>query len=332
MAPLPTVAVIIPAYNTAPFLRRAVESVWATEYPNLQVVIIDDGSWDETVAIARRLCAEAPSRCHLLQHPAGLHRGVSATRNLGLDYTDSEWVAFLDSDDTYLPHRFACLEQGAPDPPLVEAMYGLTRMHFDGAPPSVTNPWWSGTGDDLFGIRDPLQGAALLERLLTGVCWATSAITLRRSLVARTGGFDPRKQIAEDCDLWFRVAAIGRVVPGDLSQPISRYHRHDSNNYEYRIEHRVPMVLAMLDAWRWARQAGAPAERLDVFRDAVPHYAERAVIAAREAGRPDVAWALLRIMARRAPLSFFIALGPWRQIRGLFCGSGRQSSADEVSP
>ena len=78
------------------------------------------------------------------------------------------------------------------------------------------------------------------------------------------------------------------------------------------------MVLAMLDAWRWARQTGAPAELVEVFRDAVPDYAERAVIAAREAGRPDVAWAVLGLMARRSPMPFFMRLGTWKQVRGLW--------------
>jgi glycosyltransferase involved in cell wall biosynthesis len=318
MATLPSIAVIIPAFNAAPFLRRAVESVWATQYPHLQVAIIDDGSRDETVAVARQLCAEAPGRCRLLAHRDEGHHGVSATRNRGLANTDSEWVAFLDGDDSYLPNRFACLTLDAPDLVATDAVYGLTRMHFDVASPPGAAAWWSSTGDDAFGIREPLTDSALLARMLTGVTWHTGAITVRRRLLERTGGFDPDKRIAEDCDLWFRFAAIGKVVPDDLSQPISRYHRHDANTYEYRIEHRVPMVLAMLDAWRWARHTGAPAERLAVFREAVPLYAERAVIAAREAGRPDVAWALLRIMARRAPVPFFMRLGPWKQVRGLW--------------
>ena len=318
MAALPSVAVIIPAFNAAPFLRRAVESVWATEYPHLQVAIIDDGSRDETVAVARQLCAEAPGRCRLLEHGDGGHHGVSATRNLGLANTDSAWVAFLDGDDTYLPNRFACLTRDAPDLAATDAVYGLTRMHFDDASPPGAVGWWSSAGDDLFGIREPLTDAALLARMLLGVTWHTGAITVRRWLLDSTGGFDPEKRIAEDCDLWFRIAAIGKVVPDDLSQPISRYHRHDSNTYAYRIEHRLPMVLAMLDAWRWARQTGAPAELVEVFRDAVPDYAERAVIAAREAGRPDVAWAVLGLMARRSPMPFFMRLGTWKQVRGLW--------------
>lgn len=318
MAALPSVAVIIPAFNASAFLRRAVESVWATQYPNLQVVIIDDGSQDDTLKVAQRLCTESAGRCRWLRHAIGGHQGVSATRNLGLANTESEWVAFLDGDDTYLPKRFSCLSkatQGAAT--TADAIYGLTRMHFDVASAPGEEGWWSNAGDDLFGIRDPLTNSALLGQMLTGVTWHTGAITIRRRLLQHTGGFDPDKRIAEDCDLWFRIAAIGKVVPDNLSQPISRYHRHGSNTYEYRIEHRVPMVLAMLDAWRWARLAGAPTERIAVFRDAVPRYAERAVIAAREAGRPDVAWAILALLARYHPLRFISSMRMLRHSLGL---------------
>lgn len=313
----PSVAVIIPAYNAGLFLRRAIESVWTTGYPNLQIAIIDDGSQDETVLVARQFCAEAPGRCLLMRHPNGGHHGVSATRNLGLTNTKSEWVAFLDSDDTYLPNRFACLEQEASDISSVDAIYGLTQMHFEDDIQAPNTAWWSRTGDDLFGIREHLTGAPLLARMLTGVTWPTSAITVRRRLLDRTGCFDPAKQIAEDCDVWFRCAAVGKVVPGDLSQPISRYHRHGSNTYEYRIEHRRPLLLAMLDAWSWAARSGTITERMSVFRDAVPRYAERCIIAAREAGRPDVAWGLLGLMARRAPVHFFARLAPWRQVQAM---------------
>lgn len=285
-------SVVIPAFNAERFLRRAVESVFATDYPDVEVVIVNDGSTDGTARLAEALCNEYAPKCRLLGHPDGGNHGVGASRNLGVEAGDSEWVAFLDADDFYLPNRFDALRSISTADGPVDAVYEIAEVRSD----SIGQAPAPAAANGRFGIDRDLGRNALLEELLRGVCWATSAITLRRTVLRRTGLFDPEKKIAEDCDLWFRIAAIGQVVAGSLVQPVSVYWRHASNTYSYRIEHRVPMVRAMLDAWNWARRKQAPADALAVFATAVPDYVTRSIVAARDAGRPDVAWRLLGLM------------------------------------
>lgn len=314
----PSLAVVIPAFNAEKYLARAVASVWATGYPNLTIAIVDDGSTDATIPVAERLCAMAPGRCVLYRHPDCANRGVSASRNLAIECTSSQWIAFLDSDDEYLPSRFSGFLHalGKNDDEAFDAIYELADVRSD-ATDADLQKWWSVAGDSSFGIRERLTGNALLRRLLEGGGWSTGAIVLRRSLLARTGLFDTGKRIAEDCDLWFRMAAAGAIVAGDLSNPVAVYWRHANNNFSYKPDHRVAMVKAMLDGWRWTERTQEHCDRLDVFREMVPKYAIRSIVATREAGRPELAARILALMLRHRRFGFLLRSDVLRQTAAL---------------
>ena len=318
---LPSLAVVIPACNAERLLARAVESIFATGYPGIEVVIVDDGSIDGTAEVAAQLCQRWGANCRLLRHADGKNHGVSASRNLGIESSKSEWVAFLDADDFYLANRFDAFIRRQQDDGAFDGLYEICeiRGETDGEEPAP------GTGRSCFGIEADASGEALLRDLLKGTCWATSAITLRRDLLERTGLFDPGKQIAEDCDLWFRIAAAGQVVPGSLVQPVSVYWRHADNTYNYRPKHRLAMVRAMLDAWHWAHAHRVDRDRLAAFEACVPAYVERSVIAMREAGHPDIAWALLRMMANQRKWRFLLSANTLRQAAGLVRGGASRS-------
>lgn len=97
---LQKVSVVIPAYNREWAIEKAVRSVLAQSYSNLEIVVVDDGSVDDTIATVRRL-SEADVRVRLVQHER--NRGAQAARNTGAKSATGPWLAFLDSDDTWLP-------------------------------------------------------------------------------------------------------------------------------------------------------------------------------------------------------------------------------------
>ena len=101
MSVSPHVTVVIPAFNRAGYLETAVRSVLDQTFQNTEVVVVDDGSSDETVAIAERL-AVADSRVHVIRHER--NRGAQAARNTGARAARGRWIAFLDSDDHWLSH------------------------------------------------------------------------------------------------------------------------------------------------------------------------------------------------------------------------------------
>ena len=101
----PRVSVIIPAYNAERHLERAVDSVLAQTLDAYEILIVDDGSRDRTLDVARTCAARRPDRVRVLQHPGGINRGVAAARNLAAWEARGEFLAFLDADDAWLPEK-----------------------------------------------------------------------------------------------------------------------------------------------------------------------------------------------------------------------------------
>ncbi|HEY1576176.1 MAG TPA: glycosyltransferase family 2 protein [Terracidiphilus sp.] len=102
----PTISVLIPAYNASAFLHRAVRSALTQSYAPLEVLIVDDASTDETLAVANELANQDP-RVHILTLPT--NSGPGSARNLGLAAARGDWVALLDADDAYIPSRLETL-------------------------------------------------------------------------------------------------------------------------------------------------------------------------------------------------------------------------------
>ena len=200
--PCPEVAVVIPCYRYAQFLPEAVASVVAQTWPNLRVVIVDDGSPDDTAAVARQLMAQYPGhRIELLRQD---NLGLAAARNAGIRATDSEYVLPLDADD--------CLALGA-----VESLVQALRANdADVATPSGT----------CFGDQqgELVTMPATRRRLTANNCLVYASL-FRRSLFERIGGYRALALGYEDWDLWLCALESGaRFVHVD--EPLFRYRKH----------------------------------------------------------------------------------------------------------
>src|SRR5919107_4015031 len=101
-ATTPRVSVIVPAYNAAGFLKRALHSALAQTMPNLELIVVDDSSKDSTLDVARNVAAHDP-RVRVLHNER--NRGMYATYNRAIDAARGEWIAALDADDIWLPER-----------------------------------------------------------------------------------------------------------------------------------------------------------------------------------------------------------------------------------
>lgn len=280
------ISTIIPAYNGAPYLRRAVESLLATDDSSLEIVIVDDGSNDATLTIARKLEVEYANIVQVATHADGRNRGVSATRNRGMEISTGELIAFLDADDYVLPHRFQSAREILTNHPDVDGVYQLSALEFEKE--QDRKNWW----DDrtMFGFETILRSDKLILALLSGECFHTSAIVFRRSLLARSGTFDPGRKIAEDCHLWFRMAVAGQLVAGDLSQPVSVYWRNGASAYQPAPELRIDMIRAMTSFWNWMRihYPDSP-QRTEISRT-IAEYILNGMHSARSHGQRKLAW------------------------------------------
>jgi glycosyltransferase involved in cell wall biosynthesis len=187
--PEPAVSVIIIAFNAERYLAEAVQSVFAQTLDDWELIIVDDGSTDGTLDLARALVAGRHEQARVLQHSDGGNHGMSATRNRGLDAARGSFVAFLDADDVWLPEKLDRQVSILRAQPEAALTYGRALI------------WraWAGAGEDDFfyglGVEpDRLYAPPeLFLRQLRNVDQTptSSGAMMRLSFVREVGGFEP---------------------------------------------------------------------------------------------------------------------------------------------
>ncbi|NQT53538.1 glycosyltransferase family 2 protein [bacterium] len=183
---MPTVSVVIPAYNAERFIRETVDSVLAQTYRDFEVVVVDDGSTDGTAAIVEAY--GEPVRC--IRQTNG---GPSTARNRGIREARGPFVAFLDADDLWLPDKLAQQMPLFDDAGRVGLVYcRFERMDPDGQP-LPTTPWDCPAGDVYY---------PMLERSYV----PASCPIVRRECFDKVGAFPEDMSWAEDWHLWIRIA------------------------------------------------------------------------------------------------------------------------------
>src|SRR5918997_3094056 len=123
----PLVSSVMIFLNAEKFIEEAIESVFAQTHDNWELLLVDDGSSDDSSQIALRYAERHPEKVRYLEHPGHRNRGMSASRNLGIRHAKGEYIALLDSDDVWLPHKLqqqVAILDAAPEAGMV---YGLSQ-------------------------------------------------------------------------------------------------------------------------------------------------------------------------------------------------------------
>lgn len=193
------VSVIIPTYNRADYLAEAIRSVQAQTHPDVEIIVADDGSTDNTAEVVARFGEDVT----YLPLP---HRGQpAATRNEGLRAAKGEFVAFLDSDDLFLPGKLALQLAACEAHPETGLVYSDGHyFHHDPQQP---------TGHLLDGFPTP-SGDVFAELLRGNFLVSPGQVLIRQECFDAVGVFDedPALWVSEDYDLWLRIAACYPVV------------------------------------------------------------------------------------------------------------------------
>jgi len=190
------VSVIVPVYNRAAFVTEALASALEQECPGgMEVVVVDDGSTDETPTVLAELAARHPELRILRQ----ANSGPAHARNLAMRAARGEFLALLDSDDIWLPGKLA--SQVA----LLDAQPDAAFAHSD------VDEFWE-TGDGEWTRRPEIVSGHALRALLRRNVIHTMTVMLRRSVIEEVGGFDAEFPPCEDWDLWLRIAATHPIV------------------------------------------------------------------------------------------------------------------------
>lgn len=185
------ISVIIPTYNRAEVLVRALDSVLAQSRPADEIIVVDDGSTDHT----EKVMQDYPEARYLQQD----NLGVSAARNLGIAVANGDWLAFLDSDDEWLPHK---LEKQCE---LVAANPDFKLVH--------TEEIWIRNGKRVNQMdKHEKAGGDIFQRCLPLCAISPSSVMIHRSLFDELGKFDETLPACEDYDLWLRICAQEQVL------------------------------------------------------------------------------------------------------------------------
>jgi len=124
------VSVVIPFFNATKFIRETIESVFAQTYDHWELLLVDDGSTDESTQIAISYAQRYPSKVHYLEHEKHKNQGTAASRNFGVQHAKGEYVAFLDSDDVSLPEKLRQQIEILNANPKVSMVYGPVQFWF----------------------------------------------------------------------------------------------------------------------------------------------------------------------------------------------------------
>jgi glycosyltransferase involved in cell wall biosynthesis len=205
-----TASVIIPAYNAAPWIAEAIRSVLNQDFPELELIVVNDGSTDETEEIASAF----GDRIRIVTKPNG---GSASARNAGLRVARGEYIAFLDGDDLWTRDKLRLqmnfLKRNS-----------LRWVYCDGY------SFQDGTGEMLsrFGDLWTFHRGHILEHLYVHNFIPSGSPVISRSIFEELGGFDERVRFAEDWEMWLRIAA---AYPTDFVQkPLFLYRLHGANS------------------------------------------------------------------------------------------------------
>ncbi len=186
------VSIIIPVYNRADKIKKAVDSVLTQTHELLELIVVDDGSSDESAKVLEEI---DDKRLNIIRQP---NKGVASARNLGIEKSSCDWLAFLDSDDHWLETK-------------LEKQISFHKENPDYLI-SQTDEIWIKNGVRINPNKyNEKVGGDIFEPSLERCLISPSAVMLHSSLLNETGLFDERLPVCEDYDLWLRIACQHQV-------------------------------------------------------------------------------------------------------------------------
>jgi glycosyltransferase involved in cell wall biosynthesis len=205
--PYPPVTVVIPAYNAKRTIGRALASVWHQNYPEMEIIIVDDGSSDGTGSEIHKMRSRNLRLIRLEEN-----RGECGAMNAGIHQARTDYIAFLDADDEWLDNKLLT------QMPILESHPAMSFIACGGE--SVNT---NGQVFHTFGLEAPAYSPHEFWRaLLVKSYIAKPTVVARRTKLLEVGGFDETLKISGDQDMWIRLALAGEV--GFVTQVLVRVH------------------------------------------------------------------------------------------------------------
>lgn len=206
MSALPLISVVMPCFNAEKYIPAGTASVFGQRYPNLELIAVNDGSTDNTLAL---LQAIPDQRLKIINQA---NTGVCEARNQGILAAKGDLIAFLDADDTWHPDCLTKLYQALAEAPSAALAYcGWQNIGLPG-------------GQGLPYVPPDLEAGDKLTALFTNCCWPIHACLCQREAIISAGLFDKRLVTSEDYLLWLKIASRHKIVR--VPEVLAFYHFH----------------------------------------------------------------------------------------------------------
>lgn len=221
--------VVIPVYRAEVFLSEAVRSA-LIQPETLEVILVEGASPDNSLKICRELVRQH-SQVRLLQHDGGVNKGAGASRTLGILAADTEFIAFLDADDYYLPDRFGLAENILESDASIDGAYEAIGRHFERE--TIEEEWFRDNKGriTLTTVTKRVSLEKLFEKQAPiGLYGYTSldGLVVKRKMLERVGMFDENLRLHQDTAMFVKLAAAARLVAGNLNKPVAMREMVDS--------------------------------------------------------------------------------------------------------
>jgi glycosyltransferase involved in cell wall biosynthesis len=224
----PLVSAIVIFLNAEAFIAESIESILAQTYGSIEVILVDDGSSDGSTAIASGYAERCPDRIRLLNHPNRENRGMSASRNLGAEHARGRYIAFLDSDDVWLPEKTEQQLAIFHEHPELGMVYGRTQIWYSweqGQSPARDFFYPLGVAADAI-YRQPELLAQLVENKFQSPTTCNAMVS--RAAFDRVGGFEDRFRTMYEDQVFFSKIYLN--FPTYISDCYwARYRQHQGN-------------------------------------------------------------------------------------------------------
>lgn len=260
-----TLSVIIPAYNVERFIEKAIQS--ALEQKEVtEIIVVDDGSTDSTVQLIMQLKNEN-SIITLYQHPNKVNKGRSATRNLGIQKANGDFIAFLDADDYFLPNRFTNdfkLFQEIKD---CDGVYNAVGFHFY----SMVSDEYKSEMERQFTITKNIEPQRLFDALLNGTYgyFHINGLTLKKEVFNKTGVFNTNLAVCEDFDFFLRLSLKCVIISSNKTELVAKRGIHTNNVFNRRDLYEVNDLKLYESMYEWSSKNNIDLTNVERFLERI---------------------------------------------------------------
>jgi glycosyltransferase involved in cell wall biosynthesis len=232
----PLVSVIIPVYNGERYLSDTIRSVIAQSENNWEIVAVNDGSTDRSLALLEDFAIKFPDRIRVISVNNG---GVSRARNTGVTEAKGDYIAFLDQDDLWMPQKLQLqVEQFRSDKNL-----GISYTN-----ESIIDHAGSVVQEKVLIFKDKINRGFVFEYLVFENFVPISSVMIRKDLFTAIGGFDPQYSLAEDYD--FILKAVN-IAPVDyIDAPLLLYREHGESGTYKKIDQITKEAFSIFHSWK----------------------------------------------------------------------------------